>query len=42
MIAFFFTTQFLQDVYGYSPLQAGLAFLRMTAVNFVVRCPSPG
>jgi EmrB/QacA subfamily drug resistance transporter len=33
---FFFTTQFLQGVYGYSPLQAGLAFLPMTIVNFFV------
>ena len=36
---FFFTTQFLQGVYGYGPLQAGLAFLPMTVVNFVVALP---
>lgn len=35
MIAFFFfTTQFLQGVYGWNPLQAGLAFLPMTVVQF--------
>ena len=33
---FFFTTQYLQDVLGFTPLQAGLAFLPMTAVNFAV------
>ncbi|MDP9829704.1 MFS transporter [Kineosporia succinea] len=33
---FFFTTQFLQNVYGFSPLQAGLGFLPMTLVNFAV------
>jgi predicted MFS family arabinose efflux permease len=33
---FFFTTQFLQGVLGYSPLQAGFAFLPMTVVNFAV------
>jgi predicted MFS family arabinose efflux permease len=43
MIGFFyFTTQFLQSVYGYSPLQAGLAFLPMTVVNFFVALPVPG
>ena len=31
---FFFLTQFLQGVSGYSALQAGLAFLPMTAVMF--------
>nr|WP_254678551.1 MFS transporter [Arthrobacter sp. 24S4-2] len=37
MIAFFyFTTQFLQGVYHYSPFQAGLAFFPMTTVNFAV------
>ncbi|MDT0352203.1 MFS transporter [Pseudonocardia charpentierae] len=42
MIAyFFFTTQFLHGVYGYSPLQAGLAFLPMTVVNFFVALPVP-
>jgi hypothetical protein len=38
---FFFTTQFLQGVYGYRPLQAGLAFLPMTVVNFFVALPVP-
>jgi EmrB/QacA subfamily drug resistance transporter len=36
---FFFNTQFLQGVYGYSPLQAGLAFLPMTVINFFVALP---
>ena len=37
MIAFFyFTTQFLQGVYHYNPLQAGVAFFPMTVVNFFV------
>ncbi len=31
---FFFLTQFLQGVLDYNPLQAGLAFLPMTAVMF--------
>ena len=31
---FFFLTQFLQDILGYSPLQAGLAFLPLTAMVF--------
>src|SRR4051794_25960492 len=33
---FFFLTQFLQGVLGYNPLQAGVAFLPMTAVMFVM------
>jgi len=33
---FFFTTQFLQNVLGFSPLAAGLGFLPMTIVNFAV------
>jgi EmrB/QacA subfamily drug resistance transporter len=33
---FFFLTQFLQGVSGYSALQAGLAFLPMTAVMFAM------
>ncbi|MET7427123.1 MFS transporter [Dactylosporangium sp. NPDC005555] len=37
MIGFFFTTQFLQTAYGFSPLQAGLGFLPITAVNFLRR-----
>jgi EmrB/QacA subfamily drug resistance transporter len=32
---FFFLTQFLQDVLGYSPLRTGLAFLPLTAALFV-------
>ena len=31
---FFFTTQFLQGVLGYTPLQAGMAFLPMTLPTF--------
>ncbi|WP_255771548.1 MFS transporter [Pseudarthrobacter sulfonivorans] len=42
MIAFFFfTTQFMQEVLGFDPLQAGLAFLPMTAVNFAVAMAIP-
>lgn len=42
MIAFFFfTTQFMQDVLGFDPLQAGLGFLPMTAVNFAVAMSIP-
>ena len=33
---FFFMTQFFQGVLGYSPLEAGLAFLPVTAVMFAV------
>jgi EmrB/QacA subfamily drug resistance transporter len=33
---FFFTSQFLQRVLGFTALQAGLAFLPMSAVNFAV------
>ncbi|MFE9448612.1 MFS transporter [Streptomyces sp. NPDC006739] len=38
---FFFTAQFVQSVYHWTPLQAGLAFLPMTLVNFVfaIRVP---
>lgn len=38
---FFFITRFLQGVLGFSPLQAGLAFLPMTAVNFAVALRIP-
>lgn len=31
---FFFTTQYMQDILGFSPLQAGLGFLPMSAINF--------
>ncbi|KXX60268.1 MFS transporter [Rhodococcus sp. LB1] len=42
MIGFFyFTTQLLQDGRGFSPLQAGLGFLPMTLVNFVVALMVP-
>lgn len=42
MIGFFyFTTQFLQGVLGWNPLQAGLGFLPMTLVNFVVAITIP-
>ena len=42
MIGFFyFTTQFLQGVLGYSALQAGIAFLPMTIVNFLVAMAIP-
>ena len=38
---FFFTTQFLQDVLGFTPLQAGAGFLPMTVVNFAVAMAIP-
>jgi predicted MFS family arabinose efflux permease len=42
MIGFFyFSTQFMQDILGLSPLQAGLGFLPMTAVNFAVAMSIP-
>ncbi|MFD0758101.1 MFS transporter [Arthrobacter ulcerisalmonis] len=42
MIAFFFfTTQFMQGVLGFDPLHAGMGFLPMTAVNFVVAMSIP-
>ncbi|MGO4859062.1 MFS transporter [Arthrobacter sp. 2MCAF14] len=42
MIAFFFfSTQFMQEVLGFDPLQAGLGFLPMTAVNFAVAMSIP-
>ncbi|ANS78984.1 putative transmembrane efflux protein [Serinicoccus hydrothermalis] len=42
MIGFFyFTTQFLQGVLGFTPLQAGLGFLPMTVVNFAVASAVP-
>jgi predicted MFS family arabinose efflux permease len=37
----FFTTQFLQSVAGYSPVQAGLAFLPTTVVNFAAAIAVP-
>ncbi|TCO50460.1 EmrB/QacA subfamily drug resistance transporter [Kribbella antiqua] len=42
MIGFFyFTTQYLQGVLGFSPLQAGLGFFPMTVVNFAVAIAVP-
>jgi EmrB/QacA subfamily drug resistance transporter len=37
----FFTTQYLQGVAGYSPVQAGLAFLPVTLVNFAAAMAVP-
>jgi EmrB/QacA subfamily drug resistance transporter len=37
----FFTTQYLQTVKGFSPLQAGLGFLPMTIANFAVAVTVP-
>jgi hypothetical protein len=37
----FFKTQYLQSVKGYSPLEAGVAFLPMTVVNFAVAVAVP-
>ncbi|BDI22958.1 MFS transporter [Herbiconiux sp. L3-i23] len=42
MIGFFyFTTQYLQDILGLNPLQAGIGFLPMTVVNFAVAMAIP-
>jgi MFS family permease len=42
MIGFFyFTTQFMQDALGFTPLQAGLGFLPMSLVNFAVAMAIP-
>ena len=38
---FFFLTQFLQDVLGFGPLRAGLAFLPMTLLLFAVSRLAP-
>jgi len=38
---FFFLTQFVQDILGFSPLQAGLAFVPMTAALFAVSRSAP-
>ncbi|MGY4858773.1 MFS transporter [Cryobacterium sp. AP23] len=38
---FFFITQYMQGVLGFSPLQAGLGFLPMTVVNFAVALGIP-
>jgi MFS family permease len=37
----FFTTQYLQTVLGFSPLTAGVAFLPMTVINFAVAIATP-
>jgi EmrB/QacA subfamily drug resistance transporter len=43
MIGFFFyTTQYLQGVLGFSAFQAGVAFFPMTVVNFAVAMTIPG
>jgi EmrB/QacA subfamily drug resistance transporter len=38
---FFFLTQFLQDILGFSPLRAGIAFLPMTVMVFSVSRAAP-
>ena len=38
---FFFTTQYMQDALGFTPLQAGLGFLPMSLVNFAVALAIP-
>ena len=38
---FFFTTQLMQGVLGFTPFEAGLGFLPMTAVNFAVATTVP-
>jgi EmrB/QacA subfamily drug resistance transporter len=38
---FFFTTQYLQDALGFTPLQAGLGFLPMSLVNFAAAMAIP-
>jgi predicted MFS family arabinose efflux permease len=38
---FFFTTQYLQDALGFTPLQAGLGFLPMSLVNVAVAMAIP-
>jgi EmrB/QacA subfamily drug resistance transporter len=38
---FFFLTQFVQDILGFSPLRAGFSFLPMTAALFAVSRVSP-
>lgn len=43
MVSFFyFTTQFLQNVLGYTPFQAGLAFLPMSIMTFIAAMLVPG
>ena len=38
---FFFLTQFVQDILGFSPLRAGLAFVPMTGMLFTVSRAAP-
>ncbi|QCP14407.1 MFS transporter [Pseudoduganella umbonata] len=38
---FFFSTQYMQGVLGYSPAQAGLAFLPAMIVNFIAALAAP-
>src|ERR1039458_8637319 len=38
---FFFLTQFVQEILGFSPLRAGFSFLPMTAALFIVSRLSP-
>src|SRR6202042_1892781 len=38
---FYFLTQFVQDILGFSPLRAGISFLPMTAALFSVSRLSP-
>jgi EmrB/QacA subfamily drug resistance transporter len=38
---FFFTTQLMQNVFGFSAIQAGVGFLPMTVVNFAVALAIP-
>jgi EmrB/QacA subfamily drug resistance transporter len=38
---FFFTTQLMQDVFGFTAFEAGLGFLPMTVVNFAVATALP-
>jgi EmrB/QacA subfamily drug resistance transporter len=43
MVSFFyFTTQFLQNVLGYTPFEAGLAFLPMSIMTFIAAILVPG
>jgi EmrB/QacA subfamily drug resistance transporter len=39
---FFFLTQFIQDVLGFSPIMAGVAFLPMTVTLFAISRAAPG
>lgn len=41
MVGFFFSAQVMQEVLGFSPLQARIGFLPMTLVNFAVAMAAP-